>query len=219
MNKKSIFRKGIALHLAAVTCLSVFSAGATTAFAASNTGECYMVAFPRSGDANLDYSGTWGMKDVSYMNGWHSYPSNYTTVHCMDSYSGQVAYCIEPGVELNVGDTMTIFGEDFWNNYPDMYNKTIPAATIKQLLGRVLTYGFQGNASTSWRSQNDEDADKLAHYMATQVLVWETVVGERDAQFNHVSTGSADPVKSVFRSSHPLYSRFLAWYDKMESQI
>ena len=49
--------------------------------------------------------------------------------------------------------------------------------------------------------QNKADADKLAHMIATQVLVWETVVGERDADFNHVDPGSADAVKSVYRTS------------------
>ncbi len=31
--------------------------------------------------------------------------------------------------------------------------------------------------------------------MATQVLVWETVVGERDADFEHIDPSSADAVK------------------------
>lgn len=39
-----------------------------------------------------------------------------------------------------------------------------------------MQYGYQGNLSTSWRSQNDSDADKLAHAFATQLLVWKTVV-------------------------------------------
>ena len=33
-----------------------------------------------------------------------------------------------------------------------------------------------------------EDASKMAGAIATQLLVWETVVGERDSQFNHVDT-------------------------------
>ena len=55
--------------------------------------------------------------------------------------------------------------------------------------------------------------------MATQVLVWETVVGERDANFNHIDLGSADAVKSVYRTSHPLYSRFSAYYYSMEASV
>ena len=49
--------------------------------------------------------------------------------------------------------------------------------------------------------------------------MWETVVGERDADFNHVDPGSADAVKSVYRTSHPLYSRFSAYYDSIEASV
>ena len=30
----------------------------------------------------------------------------------------------------------------------------------------------------------------MAGYIATQLLVWETVVGERDSQFNHVDANA-----------------------------
>lgn len=97
----------------------------------------------------------------------------------------------------NVGDTYHGFGEDFWDNYPSQYNNTIEPDDIKLLLGRIMQYGYQGNLSTSWRSQNDSDADKLAHAFATQLLVWETVVGERDEDFDHVSTGGYDEILSL----------------------
>lgn len=47
--------------------------------------------------------------------------------------------------------------------------------------------------------------------------MWETVVRERDTNFNHVDPGSADAVKSVYRTSHPLYGRFSAYYDRIEA--
>ena len=111
------------------------------------------------------------------------------------------------------------YGEDYWDTFPAEYNRTIDGRTMKTLLGRIMQYGYQGNLSLDWRSQNEDDADKLAHMMATQVLVWETVVGERDADFNHVDPGSADAVKSVYRTSHPLYSRFSAYYDSIEASV
>lgn len=68
-----------------------------------------------------------------------------------------------------------------------------------------MQYGYTGPISTSWRSQNASDAATLAQAMATQVLIWETVVGERDEDFNHISPGSYDAVKSVVSTAHPLY--------------
>ena len=94
---------------------------------------------------------------------------------------------------MNTGDQYTGRGEDFWDNYPSNLNPTIPPDTIKEYIGRIMTYGWQGNASTSWMSGNPEDASKIAGYIATQLLVWETVVGERDGQFNHVDANAQAP--------------------------
>ena len=222
--KTSIFRRGISGLLAVLmTFTALMGIGTTTAFAASTAGETaesYSVGFPRDGDANLDYSGTWGHDELHYMNGWTSGEATWmTTLHTIGSFDGQACYCIEPGVPRLLGKTYSRHGEDYWKNYPSDCNSTIDADTIKTLLGRIMQYGYQGNLSTSWRSQNDADADKLAHMMATQALVWETVVGERDANFNHVAPGSADAVKSVYRTSHPLYSRFSAYYDSIEDSV
>ena len=222
--KKNIFRRGISGLLAVLmTFTALMGIGTTTAFAASTAGETaesYSVGFPRDGDANLDYSGTWGHDELHYMNGWTSGEATWmTTLHTIGSFDGQACYCIEPGVPRLLGKTYSRHGEDYWKNYPSDCNSTIDADTIKTLLGRIMQYGYQGNLSTSWRSQNDADAEKLAHMMATQALVWETVVGERDANFNHVDPGSADAVKSVYRTSHPLYSRFSAYYDSIEDSV
>jgi len=178
------------------------------------------VAFPRDGDANLDYSGTWGHDELHYMNGWTSGEATWmTTLHTIGSFDGPACYCIEPGVPRNLYRSYESYGEDYWDSFPAEYNRTIDGRTMKTLLGRIMQYGYQGNLSLDWRSQNDSDADKLAHMMATQVLVWETVVGERDADFNHVDPGSADAVKSVYCTSHPLYSRFSAYYDSIEASV
>ena len=178
------------------------------------------MAFPRDGDANLDYSGTWGHDELHYMNGWTSGEATWmTTLHTIGSFDGPACYCIEPGVPRNLYRSYESYGEDYWDSFPAEYNRTIDGRTMKTLLGRIMQYGYQGNLSLDWRSQNDSDADKLAHMMATQVLVWETVVGERDADFNHVDPGSADAVKSVYRTSHPLYSRFSAYYDSIEASV
>ena len=178
------------------------------------------MAFPRDGDANLDYSGTWGHDELHYMNGWTSGEATWmTTLHTIGSFDGTACYCIEPGVPRNLYRSYESYGEDYWDTFPAEYNRTIDGRTMKTLLGRIMQYGYQGNLSLDWRSQNKADADKLAHMMATQVLVWETVVGERDADFNHVDPGSADAVKSVYRTSHPLYSRFSAYYDSIEASV
>ena len=158
---KKILKRGMSGLLAVLMAFTVLAGfGTTTAFAASETAESYMISFPRDGDAAQIYSeDAWGHSAKSYMNGWATGSSNYTTLHCMDSFDGKVCYCIEPGLSRNVGDTYHGFGEDFWDNYPSQYNNTIEPDDIKLLLGRIMQYGYQGSLSTSWRSQNDSDAD------------------------------------------------------------
>lgn len=220
---KKLYRRSISGLLALLICFTAILGSGMTAYAAAFTGETadsYSVAFPRDGDANLDYSGTWGHDELHYMNGWTSGEATWmTTLHTIGSFDGPACYCIEPGVPRNLYRSYESYGEDYWDSFPAEYNRTIDGRTMKTLLGRIMQYGYQGNLSLDWRSQNDADADKLAHMMATQVLVWETVVGERDADFNHVDPGSADAVKSVYRTSHPLYSRFSAYYDSIEASV
>lgn len=220
---KKLYRRSISGLLALLICFTAILGSGVTAFAAASTGETadsYSVAFPRDGDANLDYSGTWGHDELHYMNGWTSGEATWmTTLHTIGSFDGPACYCIEPGVPRNLYRSYESYGEDYWDTFPAEYNRTIDGRTMKTLLGRIMQYGYQGNLSLDWRSQNEADADKLAHMMATQVLVWETVVGERDADFNHVDPGSADAVKSVYRTSHPLYGRFSAYYDSIEASV
>lgn len=220
---KKLYRRSISGLLALLICFTAILGSGVTAYAAAFTGETadsYSVAFPRDGDANLDYSGTWGHDELHYMNGWTSGEATWmTTLHTIGSFDGPACYCIEPGVPRNLYRSYESYGEDYWDSFPAEYNRTIDGRTMKTLLGRIMQYGYQGNLSLDWRSQNDADADKLAHMMATQVLVWETVVGERDSDFNHVDPGSADAVKSVYRTSHPLYSRFSAYYASIEASV
>ena len=217
--KATALKKRLSMLLAFVLCLTgVLGVGTTTASAAAQQIEAYLISFPRDGDENLDYSGSWGHGDLQYMNGWYSGSTPYTSVHGIGSFTGQICYCIEPGVPLDNGDVLTAFDESFWENYPSSFNSTIQPYEIRQFIGRILQYGYNGNISTSWRSQND-GADKLAHATATQLLIWETVVGERDSDFNHVSAGGYDAILDQISESHPLRSRILSYYNSMEASV
>ena len=189
--KTQKLKRMMSLFLAALICVTTLVGFGTTAYAAEETDEVCLVSFPRDGDAN--YGGEWGHGSFNFMNGWFAQTSRYTTVRAMGSYDGNICYCIEPGVPQESGDRYTKKGENFWDNYPSSYNHTISPDDIKLFIGRIFQYGYTGTISTSWRSQN-EGGDKLAHAVATQLLVWETIVGERDADFNKVGTGGKDAI-------------------------
>ena len=214
--KTQKFKRTVSLLLAMLMCVTTLFGMGTTAFAAEETDEVYLISYPRDGDAN--YGGEWGHNSLSFMNGWSTATSRFTTIRAMGSYEGNICYCIEPGVPQQTGNTFTKKGEDFWDEYPSSYNSTISPDDIKLFIGRIFQYGYTGTISTSWRSQN-EGGDKLANAVATQLLIWETVVGERDADFNKVGTGGKSAIVEQISTNHPLYSRIMGYYNSIAASV
>ena len=217
--KTHSFKRWIAGLLSAALCLSAFlGLGITKAFAKGEQAEVSLVSFPREGDANYSTT-TWGHDDIKLMNGWFFQKGKYLTVYSMGSYNGKICYCIEPSTMVKSGDRLSSTNETYWDNYPDKYNKTISGENVKLIIGRILQYGYTGTISTSWRSQNSEDAAKLSNATATQLLIWETIVGERDAEFNHVAPKNCSSVLDYIRADNPLRSEILNYYNHIVDRV
>ena len=201
-----------------VICLSLFSVGTLSSYAAvGEKADVYIVEFPRSGEANR--SG-WGHEALQYMNGWNTGgATDKLMLRAIGSYTGQICYCIEPGTGQHTGDTFTQKDESFWNNFPPEYNKTIDSDSIKLFIGRIIQYGYTGNVSTEWRTQNPEGANNLAHAIATQLLIWETIVGERNYDFHHVDTGNCNRVTEFIRANNPIRSQIMEHYARIEKSV
>jgi len=216
---KTIIKRTTAMLLTLVLCLSAFlSGGIPTVQAAEQRAEVRNIQFPREGDDN--YDAAWGHPALKYRNGGETSKSSKNIIRAMESYSGTVCYCIEPGVIQNTGDTFVSRGDDFWDTIPDDLNHTLSGEEIRTVIGRILQYGYTGKVSTSWYSQNEEDANKLANLLATQLLVWETIVGERDMNFNHVAPGDGyDCVAEYIAEDHPLHDRVFSYYDSIVSKV
>ena len=214
---KTKIKRALSFVMATVLSLSAFmSIGTSTAFAASGEKtKVYMVDFPRDGDAN--YDGVWGHSNLTLKNGWHTGSSTHTNLKAIGSYSGNIAYCIEPGVSLSSGQSMNKYDENYFNNITA--NGVISGDEIRLFIGRILQYGYRGTISTSWRSQNESAANSIAHAYATQLLIWETVVGERDANFNHKAASGCSNVKDVINAKHPLRSKIMNYYNSMVSSV
>ena len=211
-------KKPLSLLMALLMCLGVFAGTGVPAFAAGETMTTYMVDIPRANDPN---KAGWGHPALSFLGGWSTSAGTHFSVHTQDAYNGRAIYCIEPGIGVHSGDQYTGRGEDFWDNYPSSLNPTIPPNTIKEYIGRIMTYGWQGNASTSWMSGNPEHANQMAGYIATQLLVWETIVGERDSQFNYVDANAQgkNNVTEYISAEHPLRSQIFSQYSAIESAV
>ena len=183
--KTQKIKKFMSLFLAALMCVITLCGFRTTAYAAEETDEVCLVSFPRDGDAN--YGDEWGHSSFQFMNGClravHDIPPALLV-----RMTAMSVTALNPAFRRNRATVSRKRARIFGIIPPSSYNHTISPDDIKLFIGRIFQYGYTGTISTSWRSQN-EGGDKLAHAIATQLLVWETVVGERDADFNKVSTG------------------------------
>lgn len=214
---KTKMKRSLSLLLAVILCLSSFMGIGITAFAAEKR-NVYLIDLPRGKEPNK--SG-WGHPALELMNGWSTFDTDYVTVKALGDYEGNSCYCIEPGVPLYTGDSLSKEAESFWDNYPTKYNKSIVPDDIKIFIGRIMQYGYTGKNSVNWISTNSSGADDCANHLATQLLIWETVIGERDENFNKINAHDYGKknIKEIIQSNHPLKSKIFAHYDEIETAV
>lgn len=214
---KKFIKLSTSLFLAVLMCFSSLIGVTATAHAATKQ-DVYIIDLPRGKETNKEH---WGHPAYELMNGWSTFNTDYVTVKAIGDYEGDSCYCIEPGVSLYTGDKLSKEAESFWDNYPSKYNKTIDPDTIKVYLGRIMQYGYTGKNSVDWVSTNSSKADDCANHLATQLLVWETVIGERDENFNHVDATKHGKhnIKEIISSKHPLRSKILSHYSRIEKSV
>lgn len=214
---KKFIKRSTSLFLAVLMCFSSLIGVTATAHAATKQ-DVYIIDLPRGKETNKEH---WGHPAYELMNGWSTFNTDYVTVKAIGDYEGDSCYCIEPGVSLYTGDKLSKEAESFWDNYPSKYNKTIDPDTIKVYLGRIMQYGYTGKNSVDWVSTNSSKADDCANHLATQLLVWETVIGERDENFNHVEATKHGKhnIKEIISSKHPLRSKIFSHYSRIEKSV
>lgn len=214
---KKFIKRSTSLFLAVLMCFSSLIGVTATAHAATKQ-DVYIIDLPRGKETNKEH---WGHPAYELMNGWSTFNTDYVTVKAISDYEGDSCYCIEPGVSLYTGDKLSKEAESFWDNYPSKYNKTIDPDTIKVYLGRIMQYGYTGKNSVDWVSTNSSKADDCANHLATQLLVWETVIGERDENFNHVDATKHGKhnIKEIISSKHPLRSKIFSHYSRIEKSV
>ena len=214
---KKFIKRSTSLFLAVLMCFSSLIGVTATAHAATKQ-DVYIIDLPRGKETNKEH---WGHPAYELMSGWSTFNTDYVTVKAIGDYEGDSCYCIEPGVSLYTGDKLSKEAESFWDNYPSKYNKTIDPDTIKVYLGRIMQYGYTGKNSVDWVSTNSSKADDCANHLATQLLVWETVIGERDENFNHVDATKHGKhnIKEIISSKHPLRSKIFSHYSRIEKSV
>ena len=123
-------------------------------------------------------------------------------IHTSDST--RAVYCIEPGKHVLSGDMYNEnAAEDYLNK---VKNKTLSTEEIQAVLRRTFLYAYTGKLDT---------AESYLKYAATQLLVWEVIVGQRDLDFKRVRNGytSVEKMLSNFKDDYAAQKVSEYYYD------
>lgn len=212
----NVIKKPLSILLAFLMCIGVM-AGIPLAVSAAESGQVYYVAIPRGNDPLQD---GWGHPEMPLINGWHALSERLYETKSMDGFSGNTAYCIEVGINLHHGDILSVKGEDFWDRYPSELNSTISPVVIKSYIGRIMQYGWTGKNDPNWSTNDPTDVEEMAEILATQLLIWETVIGERDINFNHVTVpAGTNRILDLIGADHPLKTQIYRHYDSIVAKV
>ena len=161
MNTKTITMKITAAFAAA---LMLFSAATSSVSAESTLIQIENAnAFATSADIQIGENLT-----IDQRNHW-------AMIHT--SQSMRAVYCLEPGKPVSNGD---IYDADTENYLNSVTNPTLTAEEIRILLERVFQHGYTGNL---------DSVEAYYRYVATQLLVWEVLAGQRDMAFETADNG------------------------------
>ena len=177
MKLKKMFRKAAAMLLAMITALSVIPV--QSVFAAA--GDVGKITFSYTYDSNgnaMHYNS--GAVIDGYTAGGEG---KYKYRMFVD---GDTAFCLQPGVPLHTGDTLTEASSKAWDSLSGAQQRAI---------GLALLYGYQGNRGNLSGSDDEK-------WLATQTLVWEFVTGCRNAESPYTQV-SKTAYSLHFGSSYP----------------
>ncbi|MDL2249630.1 Cys-Gln thioester bond-forming surface protein [Lachnospiraceae bacterium OttesenSCG-928-J05] len=191
MKIRKLFKKAAAFVMAAVTALSVVPA--TTAFAAGDIGTIsFTLAYDGSGNA-MRYNSSANIG---------GYTAGGTGEYKYRMYvDGEDAFCIQPGVPLHTGNTLSKASSATWNAL---------SVSQRKAVGLALLYGYQGNRSHLSGSDDEK-------WLATQTLVWEFVTGCREATGSYQQTSKT--IYNLHFGSNYANSGARAAYDQIVSMI
>ncbi len=221
-------KKRIIAFLVTLSLLITMLVGTATT-AQAMTVNLYVTNLPRAAEQNRT---GWGCPaDLYLAAGWFHGRSSDNLVITQGDYTGKVAYCIEPGVRLSANfdqSTINQWDENLWEN-GFLTSPQLSSRQMRTLLGRILYYGYENETAEPilWVSTDQIGATSIAQYIATQLLIWETVVGERMPDFTKVNASlyrdvrgqPCSPVISLVSPSHPLYGQIMSAYAYIESQV
>ena len=143
-----------------------------------------------------------------------------------------VVYCLSPQSRRSTGDVLTDFSDSYvsntWWNAVLASNGNGPGTSkrVTELLSYILYFGYVGRIAdhTVLTEEDMADAAVLKAFdeaLATQILVWEVIVGERNADFSKRAPAAGyDAVLDLVKTSMPGYEQyFRPGYDRIAGSV
>jgi hypothetical protein len=186
---------------------------------------------PAAGDPARANIPRWSDGNLNLANGTTYFLGSTAGPYIMDAIfaDGSLVYCAEPNVWAPASASLKDPGyiTDFRLQGGDYLRDVVfrgDGQALARLLGLVMDNGLKGGSLTAgemagWSWDDPGEGQKLAQWVATQLLIWETTVGERNADFSYREPGAGlSPIARV-AIRQPGQSSYSPGYQKYSDMI
>lgn len=172
------------------------------------------------------YGGDHG--DITMQGGWHKAASGNRFAIFYTTNDRQVMYCLEPGNHRDNDSTAFRQDPDYIRNH--LSSRFLSGSQIENFMTLIMTYGYNGSVDggqfvTDLGPFNEPITEAggtttTQLYEACQILIWETITGERDANFNYVAPDPGfTPARTIHTTGGDSGAAFDMYYDHIVSYV
>ena len=148
-------------------------------------------------------------------------PEDHMAIRFSVNQECQPFYCIELGGHLDAvnGSEYSKRGSSFFDDKDTGYLK---GSRLHEMLGNIVYNGFHDEfdytGDNMWEVDYDSNSDKISYYIATQILVWETIYGYRDSDFDYVGHDGLDEPLDFIETA-PTKDQIMSDYNSIVSRV
>lgn len=172
------------------------------------------------------YGGNHG--DLVLQGGWHKGASNNRFAVWYTKADRKVMYCLEPGRGRSNDSDATSRDVNYIRN--GLSNRFLNGYQIERFIGYIMAYGYTGTIDGGQEVRflgrfdnpitESGGSSTTQLYEACQILIWETVVGERDSNFNYVAPDSGySPCKAIHTTNGDTGDVFNQYYQTISDAV
>lgn len=229
--KKSI----IAIILVLMTLVAQFSIAISATQAAPSSIEARTIAYPRYGDPEFGNASAYGSYEtkMNYFTrinsgekvNWRQRPIDNGRFPIVSdslpagSKGHKNLYCLQPSVRLEDGAILSGTKYTFTQFLSNYDNGVLNSNQLIELINKVLTVGYDSGL-TEAVGANSLTGD-IAYERATQLVLWEVIVGERGPSFNKIApkSGCQPVLAMVKKDSQSHYNAVMKYYNQVVNDV